>query len=182
MAPLAIRNGNDRQRSSGHFEKNLLHLQVRVAPSPRCVARQGFATKGRERGKGRECKENTGNVGGETVSRYNQARFLFAFAFKWFRVRYTRNVMQKVRVRIRVKSNRCTTQRVRIHTAQWTFCPAVFSFPIFPLLLPPPFLFSSLRSLLFFFLAPVRRVVFLFETPPWRKIVVVRRKEGRGEE
>lgn len=118
---------------------------------PRCVARQGFATKGGKEGRGRECKENTGNVGGETVSRYNQARFLFAFAFKWFRVRYTRNVMQKVRVRIRVKSNRCTTQRVRIHTAQWTFCPAVFSFPIFPLLLPPPFLFSSLRSLLFFF-------------------------------
>lgn len=151
MAPLAIRNGNDRQRSSGHFEKNLLHLQVRVAHPPRCVARQGFATKGGKEGRGRECKENTGNVGGETVSRYNQARFLFAFAFKWFRVRYTRNVMQKVRVRVRVKSNRCTTQRVRIHTAQWTFCPAVFSFPIFPLLLPPPFLFSSLRSPLFFF-------------------------------
>lgn len=42
-------------RSSGHFEKNLLHLQVRVAP-PLC-RKARFATKGEE---GEGCKENTG--------------------------------------------------------------------------------------------------------------------------
>lgn len=138
-------------RSSGHFEKNLLHLQVRVAP-PLC-RKARFATKGEE---GEGCKENTG------VSRYNQARFLFAFAFKWFRVRYTRNVMQKVRVR--VKSNRCTTQRTCTfirHNGR--FVPRIFlsyfsspSLPSFfssflsssfPVLFVPLYFFSSSRNI-----------------------------------
>lgn len=141
-------------RSSGHFEKNLLHLQVRVAP-PLC-RKARFATKGEEGG-GVYRKH-----GGETVSRYNQAQFLFAFAFKWFRVRYTRNVMQKVRVR--VKSNRCTTQRTCTfirHNGR--FVPRIFlsyfsspSLPSFfssflsssfPVLFVPLYFFSSSRSI-----------------------------------
>lgn len=47
-----------------------------------------------------------GNQDDVDSSRYNQARFLFAFAFKWFHVCYAKCYAEGTRV----KSNRCTTQ------------------------------------------------------------------------
>lgn len=71
-------------------------ISARVAVAARLQHSQQGGNTGRKHG----------NQDDVDSSRYNQARFLFAFAFKWFHVCYAKWYAEGTRV----KSNRCTTQ------------------------------------------------------------------------
>lgn len=121
-----------------------------------------------------------GNQDDVDSSRYNQARFLFAFAFKWFHVCYAKCYAEGTRV----KSNRCTTQTCIFIQHNGCFVSRIFlSFLLS---------FSSIFFYLsfFFFRSPyfslrARELVehdVLFENLPLWKIVVVGGGWGNSEE
>lgn len=164
---IMISNGNDRTAS----------IRYEMLETYKCTGccRSKVATFPTRGNTGRK----HGNQDNVDSSRYNQARFLFAFAFKWFHVCYAKCYAEGTRV----KSNRCTTQTCIFIQHNGCFVSRIFlSFLLS---------FSSIFfSIFLFFRSPYfslrpRELVehdVLFENLPSWKIVVVGGGWGNSEE
>lgn len=127
---IMISNGNDRTAS----------IRYEMLETYKCTGccRSKVATFPTRGNTGRK----HGNQDNVDSSRYNQARFLFAFAFKWFHVCYAKCYAEGTRV----KSNRCTTQTCIFIQHNGCFVSRIFlSFLLS---------FSSIFFLSFFFFVP----------------------------